>query len=839
MSFEFHPKEQQDAEDYARANPVTTDEPAGLFTGIPTGIGMGTMRGGARAAKGLGVLGGVVPMAIDKNLGTDLTDRYFGFIDKTTNRAIDYWTPPSYEIGTVGRALGGLSEIALPLMAGGFNPYLLMASQAGATGAEMVEKGVDAKTARKMGIIEAGALGLGFRIPFWGATLGQKVGIGAGVNLGFGAGTTGIEREMLERSGNEQVAQQYDPWNLEARSIDLLMGAVFGGIAHMATRPSIGNVKEAKSEPTLYGPPEGVSLAQKDALQAAANIKHIDTDTAPGRPLNAESATAHEKALLTTIRQLEDGEPVNVAPIIEKAEFAAEPMSKAYRDDIARQLAEEQTMVDERLGKFFEIEMPEANRENLRPDANGVEVQGVPDHRAGMVERVITERGQEVETQFTVVEAQDLITSHDRDLRVNPEYPQELQPRDRSRAASEAQITRIENNLKPELLGNSAKASDGAPIIGQDKVVESGNARSIAINRAYISGKAKNYMDWLKSSLGKFNLPPDALDNIKQPVLVRVRKTGVNRAEFARQANESTVAGYSPTELAIQDARRINTLDGLHINEDGTINGRASMDFIRRFIHETVAESERPMMMDRDGRLSQPGLLRLKNAIFAKAYGDPELTGMLAESTDANIRNILAGMMRAAPEVARLREMQDAGARHQMSFSENLSRAAREFSRLRSEGVNVEQHLAQSDMFGNGITPEIAAFMRGLQDNARSAKRVAEMLNTIVARVDQMGDPRQIDMLGERPRPVDAITNGVDDMRARQELPADGDLFKSPEVDAARQAVEQNPVLQIADEVTGEPVSARVALDNADMDIELAKRDAPVFDALANCLIGR
>ena len=66
---------------------------------------------------------------------------------------------------------------------------------------------------------------------------------------------------------------------------------------------------------------------------------------------------------------------------------------------------------------------------------------------------------------------------------MNPLYPSELQPRDRTREASRQQIERMADDLKPELLGESYKLSDGAPIIGPDNVVESGNGRTLAIGR--------------------------------------------------------------------------------------------------------------------------------------------------------------------------------------------------------------------------------------------------------------------------------------------------------------------------------------------------------------------
>src|SRR5690606_29620533 len=103
----------------------------------------------------------------------------------------------------------------------------------------------------------------------------------------------------------------------------------------------------------------------------------------------------------------------------------------------------------------------------------------------GSTSRAATERGTEVETQWAVVEAADLITSHDTNLRVNPEFPQELQPRARERAASQLQINRMVAELRPEFLAESPKASEGAPIVGPDGVVESGNARTIALKRAY------------------------------------------------------------------------------------------------------------------------------------------------------------------------------------------------------------------------------------------------------------------------------------------------------------------------------------------------------------------
>ena len=55
------------------------------------------------------------------------------------------------------------------------------------------------------------------------------------------------------------------------------------------------------------------------------------------------------------------------------------------------------------------------------------------------------------------------------------------------------------DDLKPELLGESAKISDGAPIAGLDGVIESGNGRMMAIRQAAENGKADPYFQMVNN----------------------------------------------------------------------------------------------------------------------------------------------------------------------------------------------------------------------------------------------------------------------------------------------------------------------------------------------------
>lgn len=450
----------------------------------------------------------------------------------------------------------------------------------------------------------------------------------------------------------------------------------------------------------------------------------------------------------------------------------------------------------------------------------------------------VTERGSQVQTKYVAVEADSLVTSHDNALNTNPKFPQELQPRDRARDASEAQIAKIENAINPELLADSPKASDGAPIIGKDKIVESGNARTIALRRAYDSGKAEIYRDWLESNADRFGLDPAKIATMKRPVLARVGLGKYDRAEFARQANESAVAQMSVTESAKADAARMPDMMGLVTHDDGQINIAQSMPFIRAFIANVVSPSEHGLMITADGAPSQQGLQRVRNAVFAKAYGDPEVVAMMAESTDANVKNILGGMMRAAPGVARLKDLIEAGARYPVDITGDLVTAVRQFSKIRADGMTVDQFLAQQSLFDSGLSPEVNNLLIGLQENARAPKRVAEMIGRVVDAVDQLGDPRQVGMFDSmaQPKPRDLIADAVETLRAENDVKQTGDLFKSPEFDAARQVAEQSPDMRVVLE-DGSEVSVREALDRSRADMAQADVDVKAFDAAVTCFL--
>jgi hypothetical protein len=370
----------------------------------------------------------------------------------------------------------------------------------------------------------------------------------------------------------------------------------------------------------------------------------------------------------------------------------------------------------------------------------------------GATTTVVTERGLRVPVRYRLVEADALTTSHSDDLKPNPAFPAEFQPRDRTRDASEAQIARIENGIQPELLADGPKASDGAPIVGPDGLVESGNARTIALRRAYGAGKAEAYREFLASNAERFGLTAEQVRAAKRPVLVRERTVDVDRADFARQANESAVSAMSEAEQAQADAKQLPDLEELVTNDDGTVNIFRSTDFIREFMRYVASPNERGQLMTADGRLSQRGVQRIRNAVFAKAYGDADLVASMAEATDGNVRNVMAGLLRAAPSVAKVRELSEAGARGDVAFVPDLVEAVRRFSELREAGQRVDEYLSQGSLIGGEASPRVADLLRQLELDSRAPRRVADMVERMADEIDAGGDPRQANLLepGER-----------------------------------------------------------------------------------------
>ncbi|HOA56039.1 MAG TPA: hypothetical protein PKG75_10435, partial [Clostridiales bacterium] len=371
-------------------------------------------------------------------------------------------------------------------------------------------------------------------------------------------------------------------------------------------------------------------------------------------------------------------------------------------------------------------------------------VQPISAEKMGNETAMLTNDGTEIKARYAVVSADELITSHNTDMSVNPNYPQELQPRQRERAASIVEVDKMSKNIQPELLGENIKISDGAPIVGDDGIVESGNGRVIALKKMYESGNDAKYREWLEANKDKFGIAGELPD---KPVLVRVRTTDVDRVAFTKMANESSVAAMSATETARSDAEKISD-DLLNLfvpNDEGAINTPENKTFIQRFLNDVVPSNEHARLVTKEGLLSQDGYNRIRNALFYRAYGDLELLDMLTEDLDAELKNVIKAMVANAPRIALIKQGIKDGVYYDLDFSDDIVYAAKQAIALKRKGMKVAEFVNQVSLF-EGPTNVQHEILTAFEKYNRSAKKINMFIRFISDAVIAAGNPDQIAM---------------------------------------------------------------------------------------------
>ena len=322
----------------------------------------------------------------------------------------------------------------------------------------------------------------------------------------------------------------------------------------------------------------------------------------------------------------------------------------------------------------------------------------------GEVSTAHTVSGRSIDVRPEIVELDSLIASHDKDGAVNPAYPQDLQPRDRTKTESIEQVAGLVSKMNPELLAPSPLASEGAPIVGPDNFVDSGNARTLAIRELYRIGNPR-YFDWLQAQ-------GYDLSGFRQPVLIQRRvgdMTTQDRIAFNRDAATSSNLKRSPTEIATADARSITPalLQGYRGEE---LTKAINRQFVRDFIRNVIPLTERGGVYTRDGELSQEGERRIEAAIYAYAFDESEILGRMREDRDSNFKSIGNALIDVAPAWAVMRNaIEDAP---QYDVTQAIIRGVRIVRMARQQGVPVASVLGQTDAYEGPVSPEIAAAVR-------------------------------------------------------------------------------------------------------------------------------
>lgn len=390
--------------------------------------------------------------------------------------------------------------------------------------------------------------------------------------------------------------------------------------------------------------------------------------------------------------------------------------------------------------------------------ASGEAGQLVPEGKENVVK---TAKGTKIATGFTVIEAEQLIASHDINGNVNPEYPQLFQPRDRSRDSSIAWIKKTAQQIDPDSLGRTSRADSGAPIVGKDRVVESGNGRTMALQEAYRAGTAEEYREWLIAEAEYFGLSPERVRAMKAPVLVRVRTTDIDRRVFAIEANQDDKLTMTGSEKARADADRLDMALLARLSDDGNLLAASNRDFVTGFL-QSLGDTEAAQYMTNDGKPTGALIARIQAAVFAKAYSDDRLLELTADASRPEVANILDALNAAAPEFILARSADADGAQAlagqladgvEKSLDQQavdaIIQATNLVRKVRAEGGSVEEAINQMGLFGD-VPPATAAMALFISNNNRSAKRLGVAFRAMAEFVRVEAERGQtVDMFGE------------------------------------------------------------------------------------------
>ena len=558
---------------------------------------------------------------------------------------------------------------------------------------------------------------------------------------------------------------------------------------------------------SFYGDPE----TQSKALRAVA-MKHAAEKREISGLLTGREKAAVDKANAIASRK------------------AARSQATADANKAARSLLPQPGGENAALVAAEPIEPAEA-----RDGSNASPRQPLPplDHTPGDSATVYTPGNRPVQTHYAVVDADRLIPSQTDTLAPHPQYDQTLQPRDRNRIASLAQIDDIARKLNADRLGASSSTAEGSPIVGADGQVESGNGRALAIRRAYSQypDSANAYKASIERDAAKFGVKPEDVAATAKPVLVRVREGDLapaDRAALASEMGASPVAARSETEIAAEDGKRLresNLVSRLNPGTDGSLNTAGNRDFIRQFM-ATVPDGERAALVQADGSLSAQGERRVRNAVLSAAYDDHATVARLAESTDDNVMGVGKAMAATAGDAIRLKQEIARGDAHPLDLTGDISAAATKLSNLRRQGMTVASYMAQEKMFGSDLSPEAETLLRAFDANKRSPNKIADLLRAYTQSAIDAGSPRQIGLFGDEPAPTKAqVLAQAQKNLARQNADADGGtLFQRMHGGARSTFISPKLNEGVPQKLDSSYELLRVAMHEADPNVEAVTR---------------
>ena len=321
----------------------------------------------------------------------------------------------------------------------------------------------------------------------------------------------------------------------------------------------------------------------------------------------------------------------------------------------------------------------------------------IPAEHYGRQDNVTLINGSEVPVRYAVVDARDVLASHNVSGGVNKDYD--------------------------------------LPDAGKLKAV-AGNGRAAGL----AEGWNRNTMGGYKESLladDLHGIDPEVIRGMERPMLVRVtpEQEVRSRPNWGDLTNISAGAELTPLEKAKNDSRRID-LTKIELSPNGSI----THDTVKQFINAMPTQEQNNLMDSRSGAPNTLAYDRLNAAIFHKAYGNDDLVNLAYHATDADARNVLNALAKAAPHMMGL-------AKTPYDIRPRVAEAAELAVNAARNGIPLDVAARQIDINTDPVTHHI---LEHFGENRRSAKKMAEYLDRVatMAKAENAGGAE--DMFGAK-----------------------------------------------------------------------------------------
>lgn len=261
----------------------------------------------------------------------------------------------------------------------------------------------------------------------------------------------------------------------------------------------------------------------------------------------------------------------------------------------------------------------------------------------------------EVPTRYCMLEADQLITSHDpMSFELDPRYPEATQERryDRDRA-EQGKVLGIAQNPRPELiLSTSASPLDGTPIATPEGIVLGGNGRAMGM-RLHDARGGTVFTDYLRKVCHEFGFTVAQVKRFRAPIVVRtVDPPASEYARYVRDLNQGLTQAMDVLAEGVSLARQMpaEALEALAngLAGDGELGeffaSRVSLPFIAALERGGIvtAQNRGRLLRTSDGLLTEEGRALAIRQISASILPDADLLELMG----AELRQALA---RTAP----------------------------------------------------------------------------------------------------------------------------------------------------------------------------------------------